>query len=553
MADTRTEELLRRSNKTFERFRPYRDLNQDLSENFHPLRADFTRSLELYDFAGYLMDGSPVNARETLGNSIEAMLRQGEWFHMGTGDLERDKRPGNAVSLNRGTNAIRSIVKGKGSNWMDASKTADMDWVTFGAFAMSIEESVQRTHIVYKTHHLRDCSWIFDTDGKLICFYRDMDMTARDIMARVNRGTWTGVPSVSIRQAASIEPDRMFKVRHILMSTEEIYASDMQSMRRIKHPYISIYLDVEGSSMLNELGTPVFNYVVGRNRTVGHLPFGFSPMALNSLSDARMLQDMALVLLEQGQKAVDPPTVGSGQVFTRDLNMFPGGHTEVDLEPEQRLQDVFTTVDTGQMNVGFEMKQDVRNLIAECWLLNKLMLPTLKDMRELEVMVRTEEFRRAALPFFQPIEANYHGQVLGTTYDVAVNFGAIKADMFNADLRGHGVEFTFDSPLQEAEGKLIVGEYYELVNITATGAKVDKTIANMVDIRKATEDAISRGTRPEWLIPEDQRQEAAQQGDQVNALDQGAAIAQRGAAVSADVANATLALKQAGIAPATQP
>ncbi len=233
--------------------------------------------------------------------------------------------------------------------------------------------------------------------------------------------------------------------------------------------------------------------------------------------------------------------------------MFAGGHTEVDLEPEQRLQDVFTTVETGNVSIGLEMKQDIRALIAEAWLLNKLMLPTLKDMRELEVMVRTEEFRRAALPFFQPIEANYHGQILGTTYDVAVNFGAITGEMFNADLRGKGVSFTFDSPLQEAEGKLIVGQYYELVNITATGAKIDQTIANMVDIRKATEDAISRGTKPEWLIPDDQRQQAAQQGDAVNALGSAAQIAQKGAGVTADLANATLALKQAGIAPAPQP
>jgi hypothetical protein len=282
------------------------------------------------------------------------------------------------------------------------------------------------------------------------------------------------------------------------------------------------------------------------------LPFGFSPMALNALQDNRMLQDMALVILEQGQKAVDPPTIGSGQVFTRDLNMFAGGHTEVDLEQDQKLGDVFTTVETGRIDVGLELKQDVRNLIAEAWLLNKLMLPTLRDMREVEVMVRTEEFRRAALPFFQPIEVNYHGQVMGTTYDMGMNFGAIRAEMFTPDLRGAGVQFNFDSPLQEAEGKLIVGQYYEMVNIAATGAKMDQTVGNMIDFRGATEEAIARGTKPEWLIPEDQREQADQQAAVVNGLDQGAAIAQKGAAVSADLANATLALKQAGIAPAPQ-
>lgn len=554
MADTRTEELMTRSNKTFERFRPWYMLNQDIAENFYPLRADFTQTLQLADYAGWLMDGSPVLARETLGNSMEAMLRQGDdWFKMGTGDKERDERPANAVALNRGTNAMQAIIKHRGSNWMNATKLADMDWVSFGAFVMSIEENQARDAIIFKTWHLRDCSWILDEDGKVRCLYRNMEMTARDIMARINRGKWTGSPSYAVRDAAERDPEKMIKVRHILMATDEVYASDPGSMKRIRHPFISIYLDVENRSFLSEAGSPVFNYVVGRQRVLSHLPFGFSPMALNSMPDARMLQDMALVILEQGQKAVDPPTVGSAQVFTRDLNMFAGGHTEVDLEQDQKLQDVFTTVETGRIEVGMELKADVRNLIAEAWLLNKLMLPHLTNMREAEVMVRTEEFRRAALPFFQPVEVNYHGEVFGTTYDVAVNFGTIRPEMFTADLRGQGVGFTFSSPLQEAEGKLIVGEYYEMVNIAATGAKMDQTVANMIDFRGATEMAIARGTRPEWLIPEDQRQQADQQAAVVSGLDQGAKIAQQGAAVSADLANATLAMKQAGIAPPTQP
>ena len=78
-------------------------------------------------------------------------------------------------------------------------------------------------------------------------------------------------------------------------------------------------------------------------------------MALNSISDARMIQDMSLVLLEQGQKAVDPPTIGAGDVFTRDYNLFAGGFTEVDLD-DRCLQDVFTTVQTGNVVIGLEMK-----------------------------------------------------------------------------------------------------------------------------------------------------------------------------------------------------
>lgn len=549
MADARCEELLRISSLAFTRFRPYRQLCQDIAINFHPIRADFTATLNLEDFAGNLMDGSPVQARETLGNAIDAMLRQGNWFNVGTGDGERDKAPGNAVALNRLNNVMRGILRHPHSNSSACLKETDMDWVAFGGAVLSIEENMTREHLIFRPWHMRDCAWLVNEDYRVDTMFRDLMLSARDIMRRINSGRWTGTVSPAVKDAALRDPMKEFRIRHILMPTEEVYGSSLQDMKRIRHPFMSIYLDVENRTYLNEAGAPVFNYVVPRARTLTGKPWGFSPMSLNSLQDARMLQDMALVILEQGQKAVDPPTVGAGNVFTRDMQFFAGGHTEVDLEEGQRLQDVFTTIETGNIGAGLELKADVRNLIAESWLLNKLMLPTLRDMRELEVQVRTDEFRRAALPFFQPIESNYHGEILGTAFDMALNMRKITADMFPPAMHGKPVGFTYESPLNEAEGTEIVRKYYESVNIVATGAKIDKTVATVFDIRKATEEALSRGTKPEWLIPEDKREEASKQADVVSGLAQGADIARQAAGITADVSNASMAAQQAGIAP----
>ena len=47
-------------------------------------------------------------------------------------------------------------------------------------------------------------------------------------------------------------------------------------------------------------------------------------------------------------------------------------------------------------------------------------------------------------------------------------------------MQGKGVGFTFDSPLNEAEGTEIVRDYYEYLNILAAGAKVDPTVVVVV-------------------------------------------------------------------------
>lgn len=549
MADSRCETLLEMSGRAFARKRSYHQLCQDIGENFYPIRADFTQTLQLEDFAGILTDGTPVNARETLGNAIDAMLRQGDWFQVGTGDQGRDKRPANAVALNRATSIMRSIVSDRRSNWAATMKEADMDWVSFGNPVLSVEESVTRDYVVFKAWHPRDCAWLLDDEGKPYTFFRKMMMSARNILKKKSSGTWTGAVSQDVTEAGRTDPGREFELLHVLMRSDELYAGDGPSQRRIRHPFISIYIECDGRSYMNERGTPVFNYLAPRLRTYANLPWGFSPMALNSLPDARMLQDVALVILEQGQKAVDPPIIGSGQVFTRDLQFYAGGFTEVDLADEQKLGDVMTTLDTGQrINVGFELKADVRALITESWLLNRLMLPSLRDMTATETAVRTEEFRRAALPFFQPIEANYHEPLLDVTFQVASNMGLISAEMFPPEMRDKDAHFTFTSPLNEAEGQKIVQQFNTVLQIAASAAQIDKTAINLLDIRKATEEALVAGGKVEWLIPEDQRQSADEEADIVSGLGKGAEIAREGAGVMADVANANIAAQNAGMA-----
>lgn len=550
MVDTRLTELKRLSEETFKRFDGYRSLCQDIAENFYPMRADFTTELALSDYASDLMEDSPLNARETLGNAMDAMLRQGDWFKMGTGDRDRDAKPANSVGLNRGTSAMLAILRNPYSGWSDASKEWDMDWVSFGSVCGSVEESETRDYLMFRAWHPRDCAWILGENRRVDTFYRNLDMSARDIKRRVDSGRWAASLPQSVLNAAQNEPQKTFKLRHILMRSDDLYGSSRKDMARIRHPFVSCYIDLENDVYLHDAGAPVFNYFVGRHRTLSGKPWGFSPMALNSIASARMIQEMSLVILEQGQKAVDPPTIGAGQVFVRDINMFAGGHTEVDLEQGQKLRDVFATVETGRVEIGMELRQDTRNLIAEAWLLNKLTLPNARDMREIEVMVRTDEFRRAALPFFQPVETNYHDQVLGITYQMAANMRVIRGEMFSPELRAEGVGFIYSSPLSEADGQKVVAQYQTMIGVIAAGAQIDKTVASIIDLRGATTEAVARGTKPEWVLPEDKQKAATEEADVASQLSKAAEIAREGAGATADVANAAMAAQQAGLAPA---
>lgn len=553
MSQADAESLIGIADKSFSTKLPYDQLCQDIAENFYPVRGTFTVKQALgSDFAGTIMDSHTINVREELGNSIAAMLRNGrDWFAVGTGDEDRDKEPIAARALARATRQMAAIINDPRSNFSTATKEADHDWVSFGNPVLSVEENNARDFLRVRAWHPSMCAWHENADGDIDTNFRRFPLQARAVKALVKSGRWSGTLHADIEMACNKEPFKEFLFTHVLMPSDELYGWDGKKMREVGQPWISVYLDVEHKIWMQERGEPMFSYVIPRYRRLSGYPYGFSPTALNSLPDARMLQDMSRVILEQGEKAVDPPMLGAQELFTRDLNMFSGGFTAVDLPEERSIQDVFTTIDTTKgVALGVDLKQDIRAMITEAWLLNRLYLPSVREMRELEVAVRTEEFRRAALPFFAPIQDEYNSPLLTAIMERALLMRIIPPEQFPAALQDRDVRFTFNSPLNEAEGKKKVEAFNSMMQTAASAAQLDQTVPNLVNWRQAANDAfIGAGAEPEWLFSEGEaRKSKDQEAELANNMRQAAEIANSGASTVANVSNAAMAAQQAGIA-----
>jgi hypothetical protein len=545
--DTRARELVTIGNKLFSSKEQWDSLCQEIAENFYPMRSDFMRSLTLGDdFVTDLMESYPVQARETLGNTIGALLRQGEWFKVQTGYDEVDEDPANARWLEYATNHYRRLVYDRRANFVRATNEADHDWVAFGNPVLSVEESPDRTHFLFRTWHPKDCAWMVNAVGKIDHNQRNMPMTARNM---VMRRAWAKNLHRDITEAAKENPAQEFKVRHIVLPFEEIYGDDKAKRRQYKdNPYCSLYIDCEHEAVLSEGPLPVFNYVIPRWRTVSSFPQAFSPATINALPDGRMLQSLARILLEQGEKAVDAPMFARGEIFRDAVNRYAGGMTYVDLEADQKIQDaIFTEQPSSGLSFGMEMKQDVRNLIAEAFLLNKITLPP-QEKTAFETQARLEEYRRAILPFTGPIESEYHLPLLDIGFQMAIRNNAFNIDEMPKALSDRDVTFTFEGPLNTAEGRQNVQAYQESLQIVAGGAQIDKSVATLIDWKKATKDAV-RGTQApaDWFNDEQTQQDAQDQQSTVDGLTQAATALQGGAEVGKSVADASMALQRAGM------
>lgn len=547
MQDSRAKELVAIGGKLFSDKGQYDQLCQDIAENFYPLRADFTTKFTLgEDFAMDIMDSFPVQARETLGNAPQAMLRQGDWFAVKTGDEELDERPDVSGWLEAATKRLRRLVYDQRANFVKATNEADHDWVAFGNPVLSVEVSpITRNHLLFRSWHPSDCAWMENAIGRVDHLQRKMKVTARNMKRR-----WPKAIHADIERACTTSPTQEFKVRHIVMPTDEIYGDDRKKRRQYaKMPFLSLYVDCEHETILGEAGLPTFNYVVPRWRTITGYQYGFSPATINALPDGRMLQSLARIILEQGEKAVDPPMVAKGDIFRDAVNLYAGGLTYVDLEDDQQLQHVMQTLETGNLSAGNEIKADVRELIAEAFLLNKLFLPNVRDMTAYETAQRVDEFRRAALPFFGPIESEYHLPLLDASFTIGMQNRQFEVANMPEELSEAEVTFTFDSPLNTAEGRANVAAFQESVQIIAGAAQFDNTIPAKWNFKKMTEDAVKgTGAPSDWEQDEAVQQSEEEAAAATSRLQQAAEFLRGGAAVANDVAGATVALREAGVA-----
>lgn len=556
--DNNAKELVRIGTALFTKKGTWDELCQTIAENFYPLRADFTSSFTLgEDFGAELMESSPVLARETLGNAVGAMLRNGQdWFEVKTGFEEIDEEPANARWLEYATGRFKRLVYDRRANFVRATNEADHDYVAFGNPVLSVEESPDRDHFLFRSWHPRDCAVMENNVGKIDHLQRKMPVTARNMKRR-----WKDKIHPDVLKACDTEPSKEFMVRHIAMPTEEIYGDDRKMRRKYQGmPYLSLYVDVEHETVLGEGGLPVFNYVVPRWRTVSGYPHGFSPAAITALPDGRMLQSLAGILLEVGEKALDAPMYARGEIFRDAVNRYAGGMTYVDLEADEDIRNAMMFEEPSQgLPAGLEMKQDVRNLIAEAFLLTKLKFPVLDGMPVLQVQALLEESKRNLLPFFGPIESEYHLPLLDTAFTMAINnrqfdFASapdgLKRFLQNEDgTPGGELTFTFESPLSSQEGRAHVAAFQETVQITAGAAQFDQSIPTMLDFKQSYKDAVrGTGAPADWFNDEETQQSAEEQQANVARLTAAAAALKEGAGVATEVAGASMAMQQAGLA-----
>jgi len=521
---------------------------EELRRNFYPERDSFTGATPLSgDFAEDLMTSFPLVARRDLGNAFSAMLRPSAkpWFKMKTSQPQNEDTQAKQY-LEQSTLLMRNAMYDPDASFVRACREADHDYVTFGQACIQVELHRPRNggtpHMLYRTRHLRDVAWCEGVTGKIDTVYRRDKLTAIDLSRLFPK---TCHPKVTEKLKET--PYDLINVWHCVLPSD-LY-EQMPGGRKMRQPWVSIMFDVDNNCELEVSGQWIRGYAIPRWQTVSGSQYAHSAALVAALPDARLLQSVTLVLLEAGEKAVNPPVIATENVIRSDIALYAGGRTWVSEEYDEKLGEALRPITQDKTGLGFalDLVRDIRLGLRDAMFLNKLDLPPVggPDMTAYEVGQRVQEYIRNALPLFEPVEVDYNGWLCEDTHELLFRNSPEMQGAMPESLRGTQWSFEFEGPLRDAADKAKAGMYIEAGNIIAAAMQRDPSAALIIDDMKATRDVLGAVMPAKWMRPEDEVNRSIANARAKQDQERMLALMQSGAETAEKVSNTAVNLSAA--------
>jgi hypothetical protein len=539
---------------------PILTLWQTLCENFHVMRADYTRARYISEeFASYMMTGRPAMAFRDLSNSFGTMLRprDQQWLHARTSSEQINSNPACRTYLDQMSATMRRAMYDRRAKFLRATAEGDGDYCSIGQCVISCEMLPTRDGLIFRCWHPRDVVWAENSKLDINRIFRKWKPQCFEL-----KETFPKTVDPKVDELIKQDPFRQIDCRHIILPSDDYDLSPgtrgVNGLVGRKQPFVSIYIDCENDTILEETFVRTSTYVIPRWATISGSQYAYSPAALYALPDSRMLQQITLTLLEAAQKSVDPPMLGVGEAINGGTNLFAGGMTWTDADYDERTGEVLRplSLEFRGLEFGAKREEKIEAAIDNAWYLNKIRMPEVtKEMTAYETRRVYEEFIRQNLPLFEPISAEYNGGLCDMVFEQLQPMGAFGSiyDM-PPMLRGQQFHFEFDTPLQEATEMLEVQDFQQTMQIATEAAQADPSVMDDLDVAKGARDAMTASGGSKWLRSPDaaaklrqQRQQQAAAQAAATQVANGVDTATRVAAAAKSAGAAATALQGAGV------
>ena len=532
MTDSNAAELIKRGSARFDKRRQLDSFRQEVALNFAPWLAAWTSPVQWgEDFTSHLVDGTPILlARDFIGQ-VGAMLRPPgkQWFHHRTAVDKINNNRSTREYLDWRSGKMMRIMTDRVTGFKRATKQADEFFGLFGDAVISADLDPTASSLRINNWHTADVVWAIGADGKPDVLTRREKMSARVILRRFNQPT--NKIHHKIKEAAEKDGDVEFELRHEMLPADEYDSYMPRSMRR-KDGFVSVWVDVQNGCVIRERPSRTFKYVVPRWVSLTGHAYAISPATTIALPDSRLIQQQAQAILEAAEKQVNPPLIATSDAIRGDIRLESLGITWVDRTYDERAGDPLRPLELGKnFNLGVEALLHTQQQIAKAFYLDVLRMPDTRNSKStVEVQFLIDEYVRAALPLFEPMQSEYNEALLHEI-DMLIDLANGYEDREKPkELQGLDFQYAWDNPLSEMLERQKAQMVAEVATIANTIAALDQaaqqspSVKQLDNVKMMRESVMGIGASA-WLLSEEDAEEEQNEIAQANGMQQAIAAA----------------------------
>lgn len=526
MADDNAIELIQRGDKRFAKRSQLDSLRQEIALNFAPWHASWTTEITWgEEFCSHLIDGTPLLMARDFVGQIGAMLRPPgkQWFwHRSPLDSINNNRRVREYLDWRSTQQMR-IMTDRVTGFLRAAKQADEFFGMYGDAVMSVDLSAEQDSLRFRTWHTKDCVWAVGSENKVDTITRREMVPARVLKQRYGEKAL----HEKVRETCEKDPDQEFEIRHEVLPADE-YDAYKPGLKRKAGQFASVWIDVTNKKVLREATTPTLRYVVPRWVTLPGNPYAISPASTIALPDARLIQQQALAILEAAEKQINPPLIAQSDTIRGDIRLESRGITWVDRSYDERNGDPLRPLELGKnFRLGVDSLLRTESMLAKAFFLDVLRMPDTRNSKStLEVQFKIDEYVRAALPLFAPMQAEYNEALLYEADKLIELSGGYGDREKPKELQRLEMTYQWDNPLadmMERQQAQMVAEVSQLGQAVAAleAAAAQAPALQQLDTGRMFREATMGIGASRWVLDEDtasQKQQGTAQANQMREM-----------------------------------
>ena len=427
---------------------------QELAELFLPQRGDFTTKLMDGDRRDDgLFSSEPQLAARGLASAVSAMLRPPgkRWFKATLKNPQLMALESAQQWLYLVTDLTYQHLYDPRVNTEKALSEVDIDLVVFGTGVASVDWNVADKHLVIKSRSLANTALVAGRDGKIVGGYIFTQPTLRQIIDEFGEDKLTEKMREAKRGSNSPDLERTFEIVQCILPNEDW--NTFQAGKAGRFPYKSAWISVDCKELIDERGFNEFNLVCPRWDTLTGEVYARSP-AMVALPDARVVMAMSKTLMEAGEYALRPPTYSFADMIQGDIELWPGGHTIVDMSNFQGTGEPIKSLQAGAIPEGiYKFYQDKVQSMAAAFFRDILELPAARDadMTATEINARYDQYLRQAAPIFNRLLDAYNAALMNRAFSILQREKVFPPPP--PELKGQEVEFEYESPIKTAREK----------------------------------------------------------------------------------------------------